>query len=102
MANLNQKGVKIRYSFERETSQGLLKSALYFTPSEFEKLTDEEVETSASFQASEWEKGLIKAKEEDAIEYTQEELIKLKQELEAQITELQTQKIEVESILNAK
>lgn len=101
MANLYKKNVRIQYIFEVETSEGWLKSALYFSPSEYEQLTDEEIASAISSQADSWVASIQNAKVEDAKEYTPEELLKLKQELEAQIAELQTQKQEVETILNA-
>lgn len=100
MASLNKKNVRIQYTFELETSQGWVRSALYFTPSEYEALSDEEVSTRAEVQATAWEQNVIAAKAEEAKEYTPEELLKLKEELEAQIVELQAQKVEIETALN--
>ena len=101
MASLNKRNVKIQYIFEKDTSEGLLRSALYFSPSEYETITDKEIEIEIQKQSDSWVENIILAKEEDAKEYTPEELLKLKQELEAQIAELETQKQEVETILNA-
>ena len=100
MASLNKRNVKIQYIFEKDTSEGLLRSALYFSPSEYETITDKEIEIEIQKQTDSWVQNIILAKEEDAKEYTPEELIKLKQELEAQIAELQTQKVEIETALN--
>jgi ferredoxin-fold anticodon binding domain-containing protein len=94
--------VKIQYTFEVETSQGLVKDALYFYVGEFEKMTDEEVALTASSRAKEWEQNMINAKLAEEEPYTEEELLKLKQELELQIADLQSQKTEIEASLNVK
>lgn len=74
MASLKQNNVRIQVLISEDTELGKFNDALYFTPSEFEALTDEQVAQTKASRAQAWVDSVKEASSRETSEPTKEDL----------------------------
>lgn len=87
MADLNQPNIFIQVRIKEHTEAGEFNSAIYYTPEEFEQLTNEQVATQKQTVARQWSDFVKEERKRVPVEPT--------------VAELEVEKSELESRLNA-
>lgn len=88
MANLNQPNVFIQVRVKEDTSEGTYQDSLYFSPSEFEAMTDKDVDSAIQSRVDAWVASVQAANVRITPEPTEEELVEMKEQLERQLEEV--------------
>lgn len=54
MANLNQPGVRVQVMIEEDTEEGFLRDAIYYSPEEFDALTETQLKKAKKDRKDNW------------------------------------------------
>ena len=90
----------VQVKIKEQTEYGEYSDAIYFTPSEWEKTTKEDVNTETQRRIDNRREAILSAPVPQPP--TEEELIKLREELDVTIQSLQNQRRDVETQINEK
>lgn len=94
MANLNNENVRIQVLVTKDTPIGRYQDALYFSPDEFNAISQDDVDAMAQKRADDWVASVQAASKIDYVP-TAEELQAQKADLQAQLDAVDTQLAEV-------
>jgi hypothetical protein len=85
----------IQVRISESTVLGQFNDSLYFTPNEFVKITDKDIQGKITERVDNWVNFINEQKNKPVVQPTEEELIRQKEDLESQIVSLTAQKTEI-------
>lgn len=88
MADINKKNVKVQVVIDEETKYGTFRDALYFSHSDYAKLTDEEVEAQKNARREKWLLSMDAWFSTPTPKATEGDLLKEKETLASRINEI--------------
>ena len=87
------KNIKIQVNFQADTEWGLFSDALYFTPTEYEALTEEDLTAMQNERVANFVQSIKDS--QVVVEPTDEELLAEKTAIEQQIAQLEDRKEDI-------